>query len=132
MPSHDTVNIVLGLTDAKQWGYYWLIGRYGEKSENAAINYSLFPKMVLNQLNKVENKGVCIKRKVKKYSGSLQYLKKKYTPNATALPPTICLRIFFFLGLHPYVDYHCIIVKNNRCYTNPKTLFRFVEKKIDY
>jgi len=48
----------------------------GKQTKNAAINYSIFLKMALNHLKKVEDKGVSIKRKVKKCSGSLEYLEK--------------------------------------------------------
>lgn len=48
----------------------------GKQSKNAAVNYSIFLKMALNHLKKVEDKGVSIKRKIKKCSGSLEYLEK--------------------------------------------------------
>lgn len=48
----------------------------GKQSKNAAVNYSIFLKMALNHLKKVEDKGVSIKRKIKKCSGSIEYLEK--------------------------------------------------------
>jgi len=61
---------------------HWVLDvTFGEDSStkrrsNAALNYSIFLKMALNHLKKVEDKGVSIKRKIKKCMLSAEYLEK--------------------------------------------------------
>jgi len=60
------------------WSLDVTLGEYSstKRRNNAAANYSIFLKMVLNHLKKVDKKGVSIKRQVKKCIISEEYLEK--------------------------------------------------------